>query len=206
MSMSAWEVFDWVRSGEGGGKREGYSSSMFHSMTNAERNKASEVLQLGVINGEPFATQGLVLCMGLSAIPFLRQAGANAELAELARANIFHEIATLSKLENDLEVALSFLDSSSSPCKWEAIYAAIETGLQRKISSGNLQRLADALDSKPLSNLNFQITDVIRNQIKEYAPSIFDQCSAWLDKVAYSDNRLEVEFAKVQILKYVGSI
>jgi hypothetical protein len=205
MNMSAWENFEWIRAGEGGGRREGFVASDFSRMTEIEKSRAEETLKLDVLRGEPFAAAGLVLSMQLNALPFLRKSNQNFELSELARAKISREILSLSKLDSDFLEMLNFLNSNSASCRWEAVFAAINFGAEQRISLEMILKIAAEFKIEALSNENFQLTKLLRTQIEKYAPNNLINCSIWLDKLAYSEDKLELESAKSELIKNLRS-
>lgn len=62
-ARSQWEKFEWVRAGESGGPREGYSEDIFSGMSRHEKEMAERVL-LEDLDNRPFAAQGLALLVG----------------------------------------------------------------------------------------------------------------------------------------------
>jgi hypothetical protein len=80
MKKNHWEVFQWIRNGEGGGNLEGYAEDVFEYFTEKERKEAEELLISDYKNHRNFSAQGLAMLLKEGSEQFFKK--------ELARNDI----------------------------------------------------------------------------------------------------------------------
>lgn len=64
IESDAWKAFQWVRNGENGGSREGYTPGIFKTMDAAERQSAEIILLQDFQKDIPFSEVGLAFLLG----------------------------------------------------------------------------------------------------------------------------------------------
>jgi hypothetical protein len=88
MKQSAWEKFNWIRMGESGGNREGYSKDVFDNMSPEELSKAKDLLIIDNQNGDVFSLEGLCYASPSDANLAIEIELSNTELTKIQKINL----------------------------------------------------------------------------------------------------------------------
>ena len=89
-TSSGWKSFQWVRNGETGGRREGFTPDIFSEMTPKEKSDAKNILLDDLANGAPFSDIGLAQLLNEEVIELLARDGIS--LTKMNEINIYGEL------------------------------------------------------------------------------------------------------------------
>jgi len=160
MKQSSWEKFNWVRMGESGGNREGYSPEIFKNMSPTELSEARDLLIKDDFDGDVFALEGLCYASPEEAKKIIRQQLSNTHITTFQE---IHLLCWKAYLEDSFSPAKKIIGYISE--KNEKIKAAAITGLRtiaNIIPDDDQTLIAKALISEKDPTTRAKISELIK--------------------------------------------
>ena len=158
-----WDDFLWVKNGEGGGSREGYTPQIFDEMEQNERNKAREILIRDSSEGDSFAIKGLPMLLGKDSIPILNELAKKENLSALALATIYGELAKLTHDYKYIYKLIDFLFEDDPNTRSTAITYLEDINL--KLTDG-LAKINQAMIKENRQTSKQRLANIIVNQVE----------------------------------------
>lgn len=190
--ISGREGFEWVRNGEGGGRREGYSKLDFDAMSEDDRSEALRLVLRDALKGYSFEILALRMIVGEDAQSYLEVIARNLKLPEISRAIAWGELACIRKDFESTNALVEFMEADNPRGKQEAIQYL--EALAHIMKYELINRLSSVLVSEDDEMIAFRLATVVaaalsKTEISNMQVSPYDKFASRIKKTASQNER-----------------
>lgn len=192
---TGWDGFEWVRNGEGGGRREGYSKLDFDAMSEEDRSEAFRLVLGDALKGYSFEILALRMIVGEDAQSYLEVIARNPKLPEISRAIAWGELACIRKDFESTNALVEFMEADDPWGKQEAIQYL--EALAHLMKEELISKLSSALISEDNEMIAFRLATVVaaalsKTEISNMQASPYDIFASKIKKTASRHERQKI--------------
>lgn len=203
-----WNGFEWVRNGEGGGRREGYSKLDFDAMSEDDRTEALRLVLRDALKGYSFEILALRMIVGEDAQSYLEVIARNLKLPEISRAIAWGELACIRKDFESTNALVEFMEADDPRGKQEAIqYLEALAHIMKDVL---INRLSSVLVSEDDETIAFRLATVVaaalsKTEISNMQVSPYDKFASRIKKLHLKTNAKQFCLKKKSVVLLKGS-